>query len=77
MKSSEGDHMNEDMDDITRLNSINVGTEGMANRTGEPSTRGMERAMVWFKQFSSVMSIFDGSGMSVVFWLLLNVVELL
>jgi len=33
--------------------------------------------MVWFKQSSNVVSIFDGSGVSDVFWSLLNVAELL
>jgi len=77
MKSSDGDHVNEDMHDVTRLNNINAGTEGTANKPGEPSTRGTESAMVWFKQSNSVVSIFGGSGVSDVFWSLLNVAELL
>jgi len=42
-----------------------------------PLIRGADSAIVWFKQFNSVVSIPDGSDESVTFGLLLSVAELL
>ena len=47
------------------------------HRMPAPLTRGAESAIVWFKQFKSVMSIPDGSGESAALRLLVNVAELL
>lgn len=67
MNSKNNNHINKDRNDTSVPNSINAETEGTSNETGAPLTRGTDSAIVWFRQFSSVVSILCGNGVSGVF----------
>jgi len=57
---------------------MSPGIDGAANKAGNaPSTSGTDNPIVWFRHSSNFRSIFDGSGVSGILSLLLNVAELL